>query len=220
MKYCVLFILILLVQACGSCRSGEGDRQGPSVAPEAVSNIPFLTKEPETYQASIVSEAYSEGAKVNSRQILIARRGNEYSVTFDVDSPESRRLIDLNDGTRIIADWRTSTYTSSRVGPAESGLARDLTRGWLAMSPGTRYEKLETSDGVTKYKVSPVGAEGSETFVFYDEKRRIPVRTEIFSGTAGSRRLAYRYEVRDLATRVDDKLFDAPEGMKLRGSQD
>lgn len=181
------------------------------MTPEAVSNIPFLTKEPDRYQADIIVTAFEDGEAVIERKYVVAKRGTELSITFEPGKESERRLIELADGRSIVFSEITGEYTEQKRGPGGNEAARELVRGWLTVTPGTKYEKLSTENGISRYKVSPEGLEASETIVIYDENRKFPVGTEIYSLRDGKKELAFRYEVSNFRNEPDAGLFSIPE---------
>lgn len=210
MKHLALILFFLLFQACGAFGDEEGGAGRNPVDPEATPAIPFLTKEPETYQAAIAVEAFAGGEPVLVREFIVARKGTWYSVTTNPGRPDERIIIFKDGGPGIVVDHGAGTFRRLGDGKGGRDLARDLTAGWLSVSPGTRYEKLETTDGITRYRVTPEGSNRSETFVDYDEERKLPVRTEIFSNG----QVAFRYTIKAISGEPDMKLFETPAGLK------
>ncbi len=210
MKNAALILFFLLFQACGAAGDEEGGPGRIPDDPEAVPTIPFLTKEPETYQATIAVEAFTGGEPALVRQYVVARKGSSYSVTIDPGGPGERLVIFKEGGPGMVVDRGAGTIRRLGDGKGGNDPARELTAGWLSLSPGTRYERLETSGGIARYRVTPEGSKKSETFVFYDEERKLPVRTEIYSGG----QIAFRYEIRAISDEPDPALFETPAGLK------
>lgn len=200
--------------SCGIWGPSNGVGGDPAVTPEAVSNIPFLTKEPDRYQADISVTGFDDGEPVIERKYIVAKRGMELSITFEPGTESERRLIELADGRSVIFSDKTGEYTEQKRGPGGNEAARELVRGWLTATPGTKYEKLSTENGVSRYRVSPEGLEGSETIVTYDENRKFPVGTEIYSLRDGKKELAFRYEVSNFRNEPEAGLFEIPEGSR------
>lgn len=197
--------------SCGIWESSDGAGGEPAVTPEAVSSIPFLTKEPDRYQADITVTGFENGEPVIERKYIVAKRATELSITFEPGTESERRLIELADGRTVIFSEKTGEYTEQKRGPGGNKAARELVRGWLTITPGTKYEKISTENGISRYKVSPEGLEGSETIVIYDENRKFPVGTEIYSLRDGKKQLAFRYEVSNFRNEPDAGLFAIPK---------
>lgn len=218
MSAAVCLCAAITAVSCGVWGSPDGVEGEPAVTPEAVSNIPFVTKEPDRYQADITVTAFDKGEPVIVRKYIVAKRGAELSITFEPGSERERRMVELEDGRTLIFVPGTGEYTEQKRGPGGNEAARELVKGWLTVTPGTKYEKLSTENGISRYKVSPEGLEGSETIVIYDENRKFPVGTEIYSLRDGKKELAFRYEVSNFRDEPDAGLFEIPENIAKAGS--
>lgn len=206
--------VVFSASACGFWGPSAGKDGEPAITPETVSNIPFLTKEPDRYQADIVVTAYEAGKAVVSRRFTFTKRGTEVAVVFEPGSDDEWRLVSLDDGREITVDPKRRSYEILDSGPVVNPLAKELTQGWLTVTPGTKFEKLSTEGGISRYRVSAEGLQRSETIVTYDEARKFPVGTDIYSLKDGRKELAFKYEITDFKDQADDGLFQIPEGFK------
>lgn len=210
LKAGAVFWLFLSAASCGLWRSEEPGPEGPVPTPEAASNIPFLTKDPEVFQASVLVESFGPEGTDSERRYFIAKNGSALLVRFGEGTEGERAFLRQGGGESIILYSKAKTYTKTLGSQAADEVVREVTAGWLAATPGTRFEKIGTEGNVTKYLVEQEGAEGSETYIYYDEKLKYPVKQEMFSSFGGKRRLAFRYTVSGYKTEADNELFKIP----------
>jgi hypothetical protein len=214
LKASAVFCLFVSAASCGPWRSPEGGSEEPPPNPEAASNIPFLTKEPEVFQANVLVQSYSTGGESVSRKYFIARNGTGLLVRFAEGAEDERTLLRLENGESFIIYSKSKTYKPILSSPAADSIVREVTAGWLAATPGTRFEKISTEGSISKYAVEIEGAEASETFIYYDENLGYPVKQEMFTSTGGKVKLAFRYSVSGFKLEADKGLFKVPNEYK------
>lgn len=208
---CAVLTLAFAAQSCGFWDSPGGDSENGSAVPQKASNIPFLTKEPDRFQANITVTAFGEDGEALVREYVIAKRGTDVAVVIGPGTDKELRLIEHSDK-KFILNMRERSIRERAGGPSGDDLAEQLTRGWMTVTPGTKYEKLGTENGITRFRVSPENLEASEIFVLYDENLKFPVGSEIYSVREGARDLTFKYEVSEWKDTPDDNLFTVPEG--------
>lgn len=170
---------------------------------EIQSSIPFSTKEPEVFQAEIVT--INDGEE---ERLFIARSGgNVFTKQNELGT------LHLAVGKTLSIDFRKKIYTevALRNGPsaipAEETLNDFLTTEWLNQKSDVLYESLGTEGGLMKYKVSFAAA---ESVVFVDENYKIPVRQEFYSIDGGTKSLVYSIELQNIKLIADEQLFVVP----------
>lgn len=202
----IIFALAVCTVVLAGCGIGEppvnGERPVSFAAPNS---LPFAAEEPSTYQLEMIVKAGG-----TERVTRIARAGDQWRIDYDLGSPNQLGSLQ-SDGHFLIDDRRkVFTETSSRSGrpqayPVESGL---LSR------PDARFTELETTGGITKYRVIWDGNTASEIDVFVDNDLKIPVKQEFFSMGGTGRELLYSTEIRSFTTTPDESLFAVPVGYK------
>ena len=211
-KYIVLssaLCLLILFQACGLWQAGNRSADLTSRVADEASDIPFLTKEPQVFQATVEVSAFSWDGK-SVRKYFVARNKEKSLLRLDFGKPNETAL--LNTGSRsYILDSKTRTYKQRGSGISENDdPARSLTRGWLYRRSRADFEKLETTDRITRYRVKPEDGENPEIYVFFDEKLELPIRQDMYSILSGKKELTFRFEISGFQTETDDALFELP----------
>lgn len=210
-----LFALVLaLFSACRSGQNAEnenGAAQPPMIA-ETKSKIPFSTKEPENFQAEIV---VSFGG--TERKTFVARSGANRRYDFSAGATNQVSSISTDREYLILPGEKIYAEDSGvEIGDAPREMWTDfLTNNWLSDGAETEFEKLETVESTTKYRVKPENAAQTEILIFVDEARGFPVRQEFYStGGGGERVLSFAVELRNLKIPADENTFVVPEDYK------
>lgn len=192
----------------------------------------IAAREPDTYRATLVFSAETEGGEktigIPSLAAEVARRGNDRRISFKL--PDGSDLIYLEKGDQhlVIAPARRQY---AELTPEATGfqLGKLMTPGQLV----SHLEKLkgvervgeETVAGRTaeKYRYArtadtktQAGTVSTEAYVYVDKETGLPLRSELFTeasgevqGVKGARIVA---EMRDIATQVDNSAFEVPAG--------
>lgn len=191
------------------CRTGsdpgDGNSSQPPVAEDLKSEIPFSTKEPEQFQAEIVVTA--GGAQ---RKTFVARNGANYRYDFNFGAKNQVTAL-ATDKSYLFATGR-KIYTENAAGSEE--VPRDdwtsfLTTEWLNQKRDAKFEKLETSGNLTKYRVRLDASPATEVLVYVDEQIGFPVKQEFYS-TAQPTTPTYIFELKNLKLQTDENLFILP----------
>jgi len=200
-----LLLAFAILQACTWPGGGEMPASASQVVEPPKSDIPFETKEPETFQADFITAAWG----VNSR-VRYAREGTDWRVdTFDGEAP--RRSI-ISTDKQIHIDHKAKTYAEapSGGGPAERpSYVTDLTQTLLNRKDHAKFEKLGADAGLERYRVTIDGST-SPWIVTYDTSIRMVTRQEPESASPGG----FAFEMRGFTPNVSDAVFEVPAGYR------
>lgn len=203
----VAALSFLLLSGCRSgAGAGEANSTGALTAAEDLkSEIPFSTREPEQFQAEIVVTA--NGAE---RKTFVARNGANQR--YDFNSGAKTEVSALSTDKSYLLASAHKIYAENAPG-AQDAAPDDwtafLTTEWLNKKTDAKFEKLETSGNLTKYRVSLDESAATETFIFIDETLNLPVRQEFY--TVGEQNtLVYAFELKNLKLETDPSLFIVP----------
>ncbi len=232
-----LTILFLLsVTACK--KTAESNANGNATnanssasADETQTTPPFPTKEPERYQATMITSGSLGGAaaaipgveSLTNQQMFVARDGERRRVDSEMLPGVKITYLQIAGGRYLLYPAK-KLYAEIKLdagdgasNPAQ-GLPSDFAPDKLVKGTpaGAKYEKLGTEEingrMTTKYRVTGGSAEGSqaaaaETTIWADEALGMPVKVESKSQD-GSK---YSMELRDIKQEVDQTLFELPK---------
>lgn len=212
-KFFALTALIFLLFA--GCRfwqktNDANSSAAPPVADDLKSEIPFATKEPEQFQAEIVVTANE-----SERRTFIARNGAHRRWDFNFGAKNQLTNLQTDKNYLILPNKKIYAENPASQASAETDEWADfLTTGWLSAKHAAGYEKLETSENLTRYRINLASSASSEVFVYIDETLGFPVRQEFYALAGGERTLMYRYELKNLKLETDADLFALPADYK------
>lgn len=208
----VVAISSAVLAGCARERSIEtGERPAFDPAPN---RIPFSTREPDNFQAELVVTADE-----SVRTTFFARSGEKRRVEFDFGK-RSRIARIVNGKTYLVLPER-SKFAELSVGAFSTDeLSAFLTTRWLSESPDTTFEKLETVEGLTRYRAKFGESQLAEAVISVDDRNGMPVRQEFYSITDGTPTLTMTVEMRNFKLGADDSLFDVPNGFARVESSD
>jgi hypothetical protein len=242
----LLFVLALSVVVVGACARGTTNvntninANVNSNANVAATNINAATapstiaaREPDTYKATIVFTAETEGGEktigIPTLSADVARSGNDRRLSFKL--PDGSDLIYLEKG-GVQYGIAPARKQYAELTPEATGF--QLQR---LMTPGQLVAYLERLRGIEaageeqlmgrtalKYRYArtaqtqtSAGEVKTESFIYVDKDTGLPLRAELFSeasgnvqGVKGAKVVA---EMRDITTNVDPSLFEIPPGM-------
>jgi hypothetical protein len=227
-----LFSLILVAGACKSVttNSNSANTAVASSIPVVASSPPFPTKEPDRYQAKIVTSFSFPGsqsslaASIGSlrKEIFVARDGLNRRQDFEL-TPGTRLTVIESEKGRFLLLPSKKLYAELKDDDLVSGSAQSETPGLspnrllTEFQPSTSFERLgtEVKDGrtTTKYRARvkrPGENNLSETLIWVDEALGMPVRSETISKTESQETGSYAMEVQDVRLEVDPALFQVP----------
>jgi hypothetical protein len=178
----------------------------PAVAAELKSEIPFAAIEPARFQAEIIVTANAA-----ERKTFVARDGANRR--FDFNFGAKNHLTNLQTDKNYLLLPARKVYTesaSTETAAATDEWADFLTTEWLSAKTEAKFDKLETTESLTKYRVRMGdGASGAEVFVYVDEKLGLPVRQEFYA-VGEPKNLTYLFELKNLKLETDGGLFTVP----------
>lgn len=224
--------LLVATASCKRTAETNGNANGSNTnstvtADQTSSTPPFPTKEPERYQATMVTSG-SGGSQSASIPGLSALTNQQMSVARDGD--KRRVETEMLPGIKIIylqlAEARYALYPAKKLyaeirldqgnnALTSSQVPSDFTPDKLISGtpPGAKYEKLGTEEingrSTTKYRVTSGGdsKSSSETIVWADESLGMPIKVESTSKDGGK----FTMELRDIKQEVDSSLFELPK---------
>lgn len=237
----VIAALALIGSACqpaGNTNANANLTVNANTSLNANSNISTVTtssiaaREPETYRATLVLSAETEGGQktigIPTLSAEVARNGADRRVSFKL--PDGSDLIYLEKGGLHIAIAPARKQYAELTPEATGFQIQKL------MTPGQLVARLENLKGVErvgeetingrtaeKYRYGNItntntqaGSVSTEAFVFVDKETGLPLRSELYTeasgdvqGVKGAKVVA---EMRDISTIVDPTLFEVPTG--------
>jgi hypothetical protein len=193
----------------------------------------FATKEPDTYKATIVFTAETEGGDkalgIPTLSAEVARSGADRRLSFKL--PDGSDLIYLEKG-GVQYGIAPARKQYAELTPEATGfqLHRLMTPGqlvsYLDRLKGIEFVGEEPLVGRTalKYRYArtaqtqtSAGEVKTESFIFVDKDTGLPLRAELFGEASGNvqgvKGATIVAEMRDIQTTVDPSLFEIPAGM-------
>lgn len=206
------FILIFTLVCLSSCKHWQKSSNEPVVIkePEIIeikSEIPFATKEPETFQTEIIVKNEGEEEKTfiaKSKGRFLIRNGE--TATLQIDANKS---FLINFAKKIYVE-NTGKSLVKIENPGET-LNDFLTTEWLNQKTDAKFENLGVENGLTKYRAS---FEASESLIFVDENFKIPIRQEFYSIDGEAKTLVYSMELQNLKLIAEEQLFEVPKDFR------
>ena len=205
------FLLIALcsffLQACSSSQTNE--KKDISLTVDTKSEFPFSTKEPEVYQADIVtaSDGY-EG------RYFFARKGDRWRYDLfrrdvqTISEIHSDRLYRISHRNRVYCELPLQSETSvpGPFGNNEMGLNL-FPRG----HEHYEFEEIGREGSVIKYKIRSGLTGKCDTLIYVDTVARMITKQEFLDADGNKN---YVYEIKNLKLEVDDNIFQLPEGYR------
>lgn len=210
-----IVVCALIVSAASACRFWQNRGNGtPTPTPETFeeikSEIPFSTREPEVFQAEFVMTANETESKTFKARNGANRR-------FDYNFGAENQITFLQTDKRYLIFPKEKIYAED-ISPAGVALLDEktdfLTTEWLNERTEADFEKLETVENLTKYRVLLDGKNVSEILVYIDESLQVPVKQEFFSVNGDRKTLLFTFELRNLKLQTDENLFAVPNDFK------
>ena len=212
-KFFLFFALVVsFASACRVWRGGGTETPSPTpfIAEELKSEIPFASAEPEVFQAEIIVTANE-----TTRKTFTARSGVNRRIDYDYGA--ENQLTNLQTDKNYLISPKRKVYAENS--PSENSATSDdwtnfLTTEWLSAKTSAKFEKLETFENITKYRVLLDEKETSEIFVYFDEAQKIVIKQEFYSISSEQRTLNFTFELRNLKLQTDENLFAVPTDFK------
>ena len=214
--YAVFIMILLSAAACRFWQPAQTSTPAPTPfnAAEVQSETPFSAKEPEVFQAEIV---VTTGGIENRTRISRNAANRRYDYDYGTINQLTSLLTDKN---YLILP--SKKIYAENVGAANTMPSDDdfLYNALLNSKISAKFEKLETIENVTKYRVTPDGQNASEIYIYVDGKIGLPVKQEFFSGSGENKTLTYAVEIKNLKLETDAEMFAVPNGVKKVAVED
>jgi len=207
------FSAIFLLSSCGWLQNKVEPTTDTGSVLESQTNIPFSTKFPEIFSTEIVVVNIINEESVK-RKFFIAKNGKRRLTQLNYGSPQSFSRIQTDRNEIFVVNHEEKTYYRSKtgkVGVEDDPLRSFLTTKFLNERKDTKFEKLGTENGLTKYRANIENTDKSEVFVFVDDELRIPVKQEFYAISNGEKFLTYSVELTNYESKADDILFEIPK---------
>lgn len=220
----IIFVVSLLIIMGGACRfwdNSDSPNNSDSPIADVQTNVPFETKEPETFQAEIVVSNYI-GDKKTKRKYFVAKKEDKNLIIFDYESKRETVNLQTDRDTLYLINRKQKSFRKLTRGKArenQNELENFLTTKMLSEKIGAEFENLGVTNDLTKYRVTLAESKKTEIYIFIDEELKIPVKQEFYSIKDGKQILNYVIEVKDLKTDVNDNLFDLPTDYSEKESE-
>ncbi len=205
--FTVFAIIFLLFSACRfwQTESGETSNKTPSVSEDLKSEIPFSTKEPEQFQAEILVTANE-----TERRTFAARNGTNRRYDFNFGAKNQLTNLQTDKNYLIFPEKKIYAETGAAPSVSTDDWTNFLTTERLNEKTEANFEKLETIDNLTKYRVRLGGGDKSEMLISIDEQIGLPIKQEFYSINGGQKILTYTVELKNLKLKTDENLFAVP----------
>jgi outer membrane lipoprotein-sorting protein len=215
----ILFASIFLfcLTSCGFWQTAENtNTNAPQISEEIKTGIPFESKEPETFQTEIIITSFLNGEKTE-KVYFAARTGNKSLTIFNRGEKTEHSV--LTDGGKTFffnTENKTFRETENTSGAVSSGdeMSEFLTSLWLNRKTDAKFEKSETENNLTNYRITPENSAASEIILTYDENLKMPVKQEFYSVSGEEKTLTMTVELRNFQPSADEKLFVLPQDYK------
>ncbi len=247
----LIIFLVLTIAALGaSCKrtsveNGNAATANTNAVEETATAPPYQTKEPERYQATVVTTGSIGGQPaangmpgLSNQQVMVARDGERRRMEFDMLPGVKMVFLQLPEASYMIYPAKKMYAEVKRGDGAQpagntNSAPPDFSADKLINQSrvGARYEKLGTEEVggrmTTKYRVTTRGAaqgneqaSSTETIVWVDESLGMPIKSETMSSggaTSGSR---FTMEIKDIKLEVEPSLFTLPKDYKKVARED
>jgi outer membrane lipoprotein-sorting protein len=213
-----LIVCAALLCSCNS-KPRQVTPQTPAREQSVPSHPPFVTREPEKYQAERLYTFTNSNGNSDVRRSFIARNGDLRREEFQQNDQKVILLEKNGDRILILPDLKIYAHVNGSTETADLTEMEFSPQRLLSMSNlVSTYQKVgpETVDGrtATKYQIvvntsSANNVSKDEWFTWFDESLGMTIRTE--SKSAG-RQLVM--ELKNISFNVDGNLFEVPQGYK------
>lgn len=210
---------VLIPLFFSACRFWQKPEAAPNptspVAGEIIGELPFSTKEPEIYQAEIISRIYANGEN-RERKIFTARNGMRRLTIFDVGEKTEISSLNVNDNLSLSISRPKKIYTEiiPKANVFNNSGDDFLTNEWLNAKSYAAFEKLEAENDLTKFRARLNDSENSEILIFIDEKLKIPVREEFYTIGGEQKTLTFSIEIKEFKLAADKNFFELPKDFR------
>lgn len=207
-------ISLIFFSACRLWQQKENEVSNTNSSPPSEISValPFSNKEPENYQAQIITRSFADDEQ-SERKIFIARHGNKRLTVFNQGEKSEIALLNLDDGASFSIDNEKKIYTENKSSAAvsENELNDFLTTEWLNAKTSANFENLGTENNLTKFRVRLGQSDNSEILIYVDANLKIPVREEFYKVSGEQKTMTFSVEIKDFKSQTDENFFVLPK---------
>jgi outer membrane lipoprotein-sorting protein len=219
-KFFIVFAFApLIFTACRFWQKSGGEVTSPTpfVAEELKSEIPFSTKEPDTFQAEIVVTADE-----SENKMFVARSGNKRRFDYDFESAKQVSTIQTDKFYTLLAGKKIYTEAASGTAAAQENWTDFLTNVWLNQKPDAKFYKQAAENNLTVYRAvfGDAANQKSEALIYVDEALNLPVKQEFYTVSGEQRTLTMSVELKNLKLEASDDLFVVPKDFRKVSSEE
>lgn len=202
-RKCFLF-LVFCAGFLSACSTSTSTETSALTGPDTTKAFPFSTKEPSVYQGNVVVTG-----DLGEQRYFVARKNDKGRLGLF----RGGRLAssELHTDLTYLIDHVNKVYAAVPPSPLSyDALSYGLFRG----KGHNTFEKLESDESVTRYRVRDPDQPLSDIVISLDNVSGLVVRQEFSTagenGADAPQSPRFIYEVRDLSLDVDDSVFDKP----------
>lgn len=205
--FAALALVSLFFAGCGFWQKNTNANSSPTpqIAEDLKSAIPFSAKEPEQFQAEIVVTAND-----TTRTTFIARNGANRRSDFNFGAKNQLTNLQTDKNYLLLPIKKIYAETAAVNNATTDDWTNFLTTEWLSQKTDASFEKFETTENITKYRIKLGDGAASEILIYVEENSGLPVKQEFYSGSGDQKVLTYRVELKILKLQTDANLFAVP----------
>lgn len=209
----VIFLFALLCSP--SCRLWQDKTDAtptptPFTAEELESEIPFPTKEPESFQTEI-SVAVVGGAE---EKFFAAKSGTSRLIVFNYQEEDETMFLQTGENQNFSVARRRKIYAEIPPGftAAETESINDfLTADLLNRKADAKFERLAAENNLVRYRVRLDDAQKSEIVIYVDEEIGLPVKQEFYSVAGEQKNLTLTVTLNNFSLQPGADVFEVPK---------
>ena len=171
--------------------------------------VPFATKEPEIYQTEILLTA--NGAE---NRIFVAVNAARRLTIYDLGEKSEFAVMQNGAGASFSIVHRLKIYAENPVNQPYDADDVLPTAELLAEKSDARYERLNTANKTTEYRVILDNSTTSESIVTVDENIKLPVKQAFYATANGQKTLLSTVELVNFKLQTDALDFEIPADYK------
>ena len=203
-KICVAALCLSPIFAgCSLWRSNDNSASFAASQPRI--ELPFSTREPEIFQADVITRTGEV-----ERRITIAREGSKRRIDYDPDTDHHRAI--LMTSKEYVIDFKAKRVTERE--PSGGTGQNELLSHLLHVRDYAEFDEIRRDGTVVQFRARINESKASEAVIFFDESIGLPVKQEFYSLEGGQRVLRYTVELRNFKKEVDPGVFEIP-GFKV-----
>lgn len=212
LKFLKIFLLAaLLTSACRfwQAKTDTAPTPTPIAVEEIKSEIPFSTKEPESFQTEIVVTANGTESKM-----FTARSGANRLTIYEYQTANEIALLQTGDGKNYLMARSQKIYAENQFGNRGVEDANLPVAELLNQQEIAAFELLSDANDSAKYLVTLDASKKSEIVVTVDKKINLPVKQEFFSVNGEQKTLLTTIELKNFSLQTNAQNFEFPKDYK------